>query len=81
MWKTVDGLPTGIRFSLVMLAYLALVAFLNRFISVAASQAIAIPIVSLFSFLVLSKRRDLLKHLFYGITVGLIVFAVLRIFS
>lgn len=81
MWRIVDQLPSGITFAIVIFTYLALTAFLSRFVSVALSQAIAIPVISLFSFLVLNKRRDFFKHLFYGILVGVIVFALLRIFS
>lgn len=81
MWTVVDQLPNGLAFSLVMFAYLALTAFLSRFVSVALSQAIAIPVISLFSFFILNKRRHLFEHLFYGILVGVIVFALLTVFS
>ncbi len=81
MWKDLDRLPFGIRFTIVMLAYLVLSSFLSRFVSLALSQAIAIPMVSLLSFLVLSERRGFLRHMFYGVCAGLLVFALLEIFS
>ena len=81
MWKDVDRLPFGIRFTVMMLAYLALSSFLSKFVSLALGQAIAIPIISLLSFLVLSERQGFLRHVFYGLGAGLLVFAVLRVFS
>lgn len=81
MWGKVDHLPFGIRFSIVMLTYLALSALLSKFVSVALDQAVAIPIGTLISFFVLSGRERFLSHLFYGLCGGVIVFAVLKVFS
>lgn len=64
-----------------MLAYMVLSSLLSRLVSLALGQAIAIPIVSLLSFLVLSERRSLLRHVVYGLCAGLLVFALLKMFS
>ena len=81
MWMNIDRIAFGIRFSIVMLAYLVLSSLLTRPVSFALAQSIAIPIVTLFSFLVLSERRGFFRHVFYGLCGSLLVFAILKIFS
>lgn len=81
MRRNIDRVPFGIRFSIVMLAYLVLSSLLTRLVSFALAQSMAIPIVSLFSVFIVSQRRGFFRPVFYGLCAGLLVFALLKMFS
>jgi hypothetical protein len=82
MWEKIHRVPFGIRFVVAMLVYLALASFLQRFLSMPLAQGLALSLVSVASYPILSERRGrFASHMLYSISVGILLFGILKILS